>query len=296
MLHAVTFLFKLKRYFRPETDGYHFFKTDIDIFKKFFTVIWPVANSGPVSSGFSAESSALVYGLEWCHSHLKTCRFRSALALLSSASAFLRPESFWDIWGFSDSLSSRVALGFRWVPGHAGLPSDRRADSLAGTGAALPVARVPCPPGSDYCRNWARSLLFVETTLSYNSLPCQIPSVSSEELALSRLIRCKLSRLRCHGHSLLLSSCLCRMERKENSSCSACRHPLQDPTHLLLDCPGSEPLRRAIFGTTSSIFDLGAWLDCWVSVEFLYAPIPRKGSGSTTTIFQNLLPIYLPIF
>jgi len=29
--------------------------------------------------------------------------------------------------------------------------------------------------------------------------------------------------------------------------------------------------------------DLGAWPNCWVSVEFLHAPIPRKGSGSTTT-------------
>jgi len=29
--------------------------------------------------------------------------------------------------------------------------------------------------------------------------------------------------------------------------------------------------------------NLGAWPDCWVSVEFLHDPIPRKGSGSTTT-------------
>ena len=28
--------------------------------------------------------------------------------------------------------------------------------------------------------------------------------------------------------------------------------------------------------------DLGVWPDCWVSAEFLRAPIPRKGSGSTT--------------
>jgi len=32
--------------------------------------------------------------------------------------------------------------------------------------------------------------------------------------------------------------------------------------------------------------DLGAWSDCWVSVEFLHAPFPRKRSGRTiTTIF-----------
>jgi len=33
------------------------------------------------------------------------------------------------------------------------------------------------------------------------------------------------------------------------------KHHLQDLTHLL-DCPASEPLWRATFGTTSSIFDL----------------------------------------
>jgi len=29
--------------------------------------------------------------------------------------------------------------------------------------------------------------------------------------------------------------------------------------------------------------DLWAWSDCWVSVEFLHALIPRKGSGRTCT-------------
>jgi len=28
--------------------------------------------------------------------------------------------------------------------------------------------------------------------------------------------------------------------------------------------------------------DLEVWLDCWVSVEFLHAPILQKGSGNTT--------------
>ena len=33
--------------------------------------------------------------------------------------------------------------------------------------------------------------------------------------------------------------------------------------------------------------DLGVWPDCWVSAEFLRTPIPRKGSGSTTTKVIN---------
>jgi len=54
---------------------------------------------------------------------------------------------------------------------------------------------------------------------------------------------------------------ICRIKRKNISSCSACGHPLQDLTHLLLDCPAPEALRRAIFGTTSSIFYL--WFRPW---------------------------------
>jgi len=34
------------------------------------------------------------------------------------------------------------------------------------------------------------------------------------------------------------------------------RNPLQELPHLLLDCPTSEPLWRAFFHTTSSIFDV----------------------------------------
>jgi len=34
------------------------------------------------------------------------------------------------------------------------------------------------------------------------------------------------------------------------------RNPLQDLSHLLLGCLASESLRRAIFDTTSSIYDL----------------------------------------
>jgi len=29
--------------------------------------------------------------------------------------------------------------------------------------------------------------------------------------------------------------------------------------------------------------NFGVWPDCWVFLEFLHAPIPQKGSGSTTT-------------
>jgi len=80
---------------------------------------------------------------------------QSALTLLSSASAFLQPKFFWNIWDLSDSLSSRVALSFQWVPGHAGLPGNERGDLLAKTGETLPVTHVLYP--------WLRPLQSLDT-------------------------------------------------------------------------------------------------------------------------------------
>ena len=184
-------------------------------------------------------------------------------------------------------------LSFQWVPGHVGLPGNEKADLLAKTGASLPTDAIPSPLPPVITkvryfqyRNWRRHI-------SSSHLNFQVPEVSSEELLLSRFIRSELSRLRCHGHSLLLSSYLHRISRKENSDCSVYGHPLQDLNHLLLDCSASEPLRKSIFGSSLSLFsiygpDLGVWPDCWVSAEFLRAPIPRKGSGSTTTLHHHL--------
>ena len=102
-------------------------------------------------------------------------------------------------------------------------------------------------------------------------------------LLLSRSIRSELSRLRCHGHSVLLSSYLHRISRKENSDCSACGHPLQDLNHLLLDCRASEPLRKSIFGSSLSILDL--WSRPWGVARLLGLrgvpprPHPSEGVG-----------------
>ena len=78
---------------------------------------------------------------------------------------------------------------------------------------------------------------------------------------LPRHARCVLSRLRCNGHSLLLGSYLSRIDRIENSSCSACGHSSQDTSHLILHCPATDSLRRSLFGDSLSLYDL--WLTPW---------------------------------
>ena len=94
---------------------------------------------------------------------------------------------------------------------------------------------------------------------------------------------CVLSRLRCNGHSLLLGSYLSRIGRIENPSCSACGHPSQDTSHLILHYPDTDSLRRSLFGDsllcTTSGPDFGELPILWGSIVIRQAPIPRKGSG-----------------
>ena len=97
-------------------------------------------------------------------------------------------------------------------------------------------------------------------TVETSHLPLLYEPPSPRSLFGETSICCELSHLHCHGHSLLLSSYLHKISRKENSACSACGHPLQDLNHLL-DCPASEPLRKSIFGSSLSILDL--WSRPW---------------------------------
>ena len=93
-------------------------------------------------------------------------------------------------------------------------------------------------------------------TVSSKFFGTQIPSIPTETLVLPRHARCVLSRLRCNGHSLLLGSYLSRIGRIENPSCSACGHPSQDISHLILHCPATDSLRRSLFGDSLSLTDL----------------------------------------
>jgi len=65
------------------------------------------------------------------------------------------PKSFWGIWDLSDSLSSRIALSFQWVPGQAGLHGNELADSLAKTEQHSPLPMFPA--------HWPRSLQRLDT-------------------------------------------------------------------------------------------------------------------------------------
>ena len=120
-------------------------------------------------------------------------------------------------------------------------------------------------------------------TVSSKFFDTQAPSISTEELVLSRHARCVLSRLRCNGHSLLLGSYLSRIGRIENPFSSVCGHSSQDTSHLILHCPATDSLRRSLFND-SLVFlpsDPGLWElpGFWGSMVFRHASISRKGSS-----------------
>ena len=187
-------------------------------------------STGPIASSFTAETFARKQGLDWCTSHFMACKFQSvlfltdshsALSILLSAPSYFLPEPLWNVWSLVSSLSNKTTLSFQWVPGHTGLPGNENADLLAKAGASLPTNTISCPLSPVVAKvryfqyhNWRHPI-------SHSYMNHQIPEVSLEELLLFRPLRCELSRLRCHGNSLLLSSYIRRISRKESSACSA---------------------------------------------------------------------------
>jgi len=138
---------------------------------------------------------------------------------------------------------------------------------------------------------WLRILLDTLATLCGDEIFLTIPS-PARILRFSRrnwpfpVLSAVNCLLRCHGHSLLLFSYFCRIKR-ENSSCSACGLPLQGLSTSPLTVPhpslSDAPSLAVLLPFFTSVPNLGRGPTVGSPVEFLHAPIPRKGSGSTTT-------------
>ena len=162
-------------------------------------------------------------------------------------------------------------------------PGNDAADELARLGALLAPSKITCSLSSLISRIYSRLFSDWRRTVSSKYFDTQVPSISTEELVLPRHARCVLFYYRCYGHSLLLGSYLSRIGRIENPSCSACGHPSQDTSHLILHCPATDSLRHSLCGNSLSFYDL--WSRLWRVARLLglhglpACPHPSEGVG-----------------
>ena len=124
--------------------------------------------------------------------------------------------------------------------------------------------------------------------VSFKFVDPQAPSISTEELAPPRHVPCVLSRLRCNGHSLLLSSISIRLA--ESIILPAAHVDTRPRTPLISFC--TVQLRTlyaacslaTLYLCTTSGPSPGKLLGFWGSMVFRQALIPRKGSCNNNSI------------
>ena len=179
-------------------------------------------------------------------------------------------------------FSSSIRL--QLVPRHSFLPDDDAVDELARRGALLVLSAISCSHSS--LISGIHFSLFSDWrhTDSSKFFDTQVPPIFIEELVLPRHARCVFSRLRCNGHSLLLSSYFYRIGRIENPSCTACGTRPRTP--LILFC--TVQLRTLCIARSLAVFCLsttsvpgpGEFPRFWGSMVFRHQLFRWKGSGN----------------
>ena len=176
------------------------------------------------------------------------------------------------------ALSAYIAF-----PRHSFLSGNDTACELARWETQLVPPAIPCSLSPLISHIHCHPISDWRYTVSSKYFDTQVPSFSTEELVLPRHACCVLSCLCCNEHILILGSCLSRIGRIENPSCSACGHPSQDTSHLILHCPAMDSLRCSLFGDSLSLYDL--WSRPWGVARLLGlygllpCPHPLEGAG-----------------
>ena len=175
---------------------------------------------------------------------------RPVLAILSSLSSLLLPQSLWQELFSLFSFTIRL----QWVHGHSFLSRNDVADELARRGALLVPSAIPCslsPPishiQSSLFSDWRHT---VSSTLDFHRGTCA--STSCLLCFLSSSLQRTQSSVKLY---------LYRIGRIKNPSCSACGYPSQDTSHLILHCLATDSLRRSVFCNFLSLYDL--WSRPW---------------------------------
>ena len=258
-------------------------------------ILFPVLLHRSIASSFTAETFALKQGLDWSTNHLITCKFQSvlfltdsqsALSILSSAPSYLLPESLWNVWSIASSLSPTT-------PSCASNGSPvTRVSPVMKMRIYLPKVVPPYPLTQFHAlspQSLPKSVIF-STTIGDVASPTPILTTKSPKslrrnfflalFAVSFPVFAAMATVSLYlhiftgsvGRRILPVVPVDTLYRTSTISSTVL------PQNLFVNLSLAPLSLFLIYGT-----DLGVWPDCWVSAEFLRAPIPRKGSGSTTT-------------
>ena len=222
-----------------------------------------------ICSSFSAEACTIPHALCWSLQHQKVCCLSSLLLLSDSFCPLLHLSFYLELCGRSgrNCLFSPPVLYVTVGLGHSFLLGNNAANELARRGVLFAPSAIPCSLSPLISCIHSSPFSDWRCTVSLKFFDTQVLSIFTEELVLPDHARCVLSRLRCNGHSLLLSSCLSTIGRIENSSCSACRHSSQDTSHLILHCPCVDSLCCSPFGDSLSLYNI--WSRPWKIARLL---------------------------
>ena len=150
-----------------------------------------------------------------------------------------------------------VELTLQWIPGHANIPGNERADTLAKKGASRPQTDVPtsletakqiirCNKKEEWMNDWASSTTG-RAIFSHMTTPTPKDNINS----LKRCEQTTIFRLR--SQHVPLNSHLKRIGVIANSSCPLCPCPDETVGHHLLQCPALKDLRSLYLPTNPSI-------------------------------------------
>ena len=157
------------------------------------------------------------------------------------------------------ALARTHKVAIIWVPGHAGLPMNERADEAARAGTLLPQPATR-PSLSSAVNQVSRYLMTTATRLQYEA---DVPvdhvhrrATSGSPLPLSkrrsREADVALFQLR-GGRAPFLRATQHRWGRVDSPECPHCPAPVEDTDHFLLHCPRWERERRTHLGASPTI-------------------------------------------
>ena len=158
-----------------------------------------------------------------------------------------------------DCLMSKheTQVVLQWIPGHAGIGGNEKADKLAKKGSSLPQPETPVPYETaskmiksnfkeDWLNDWTRNKTG-RALYTHMSAPKPKDPVNQ----LKRAEQCTIFRLRV-GH-VGLNNHLSRIKKNFPSACPLCMFPNETVEHHLLHCPHLNSLRQRFLPAQPSI-------------------------------------------